>query len=90
MGLLDGFRRLTLDPSAGLRELRQQQMREVREQIQRTRQSAPPLWSCSTLPAADTERLARYNAERARGIVHTPEWDAAMAQLQRRFDGSSQ
>nr|WP_062336146.1 hypothetical protein [Herbidospora sakaeratensis] len=34
--------------------------------------------------APDT--LARYNAERGRGIVHTPEWDAAMADLQREHD----
>lgn len=26
--------------------------------------------------------LARYNAEVARGIVHTPEWDAFMAKKQ--------
>jgi hypothetical protein len=30
--------------------------------------------------------LAAYNAEVARGIVHTPEWDAKMAGLQREFD----
>lgn len=30
--------------------------------------------------------LATYNAERARGIVHTPEWTAAMAREQERFD----
>jgi hypothetical protein len=29
--------------------------------------------------------LARYNAERARGLVHTAEWDAKMAGLQREF-----
>jgi len=32
------------------------------------------------------ETLAVYNAERARGIVHTPEWDARMAALQVKFD----
>ena len=32
------------------------------------------------------EVLARYNAERARGIVHTPEWDERMASLQAKFD----
>ena len=32
------------------------------------------------------EALAVYNAEVARGIVHTPEWDARMADLQREFD----
>ena len=30
--------------------------------------------------------LATYNSERARGIVHTPEWDALMAAEQRRFN----
>lgn len=30
--------------------------------------------------------LARYNSEKARGIVHTPEWEALMAQEQARFD----
>lgn len=32
------------------------------------------------------EPLAVYNAERARGIVHTPEYDAEMATLQQRFN----
>ena len=32
------------------------------------------------------EALARYNAERARGIAHTPEWDALMASEQERFN----
>lgn len=31
--------------------------------------------------------LARYNAERYRGIVHAPEVDAVMAEAQRRYDG---
>jgi hypothetical protein len=31
------------------------------------------------------ETLARYNGERARGIAHTPEWDAQMAELQREY-----
>jgi hypothetical protein len=31
-------------------------------------------------------QLATYNAERARGIVHTPAWQAQMAELQARFD----
>ncbi len=30
--------------------------------------------------------LATYNAERSRGIVHTTEWDAKMAELQREYD----
>jgi hypothetical protein len=32
------------------------------------------------------QTLSRYNGERSRGLVHTPEWQAAMAELQRRFD----
>jgi hypothetical protein len=32
------------------------------------------------------EALAQYNSERARGLVHTPEWDARMAALQAEFD----
>jgi hypothetical protein len=32
------------------------------------------------------EALARYNAEVARGLVHTPEWAAEMARVQRAFD----
>jgi hypothetical protein len=35
---------------------------------------------------AEFETLAVYNAERARGIVHTAEWDAAMVALQCRFN----
>ncbi len=30
--------------------------------------------------------LGQYNAEIARGIVHTPEWDTKMALLQNQFD----
>ena len=30
--------------------------------------------------------LANYHSEKARGIVHTPEWDALMADEQRWFD----
>ena len=30
--------------------------------------------------------LANYNAERARGIVHTPEWDELMREHQEAFD----
>lgn len=32
------------------------------------------------------EQLAVYNAECARGIVHTPDWDARMAALQKEWD----
>jgi hypothetical protein len=35
---------------------------------------------------SEIETLARYNAERARGILHTFEWQEQMAKLQRRFD----
>lgn len=30
--------------------------------------------------------LALYNSEKARGIVHTTEWDARMAERQERFN----
>lgn len=40
----------------------------------------------STLIHDEAETLARYNAERYRGVVHTPEWQAAMARLQAQFD----
>lgn len=32
------------------------------------------------------DKLATYNAERSRGIMHTPQWQAEMAELQGRFD----
>lgn len=32
------------------------------------------------------EQLGRYNAERARGLVHTLEWQAFMSREQRWFD----
>jgi hypothetical protein len=32
------------------------------------------------------EALARYNAERDRGLMHTPQWDAKMAELQSEFE----
>lgn len=31
-------------------------------------------------------QLMVYNAERDRGILHTQEWQAAMSQLQRKYD----
>lgn len=34
----------------------------------------------------DYDQLARYNAEKARGIMHTPEHAAAMAKLQDDFN----
>lgn len=36
----------------------------------------------------DLDTLGRYNAERAHGIAHTPEWDEKMAGLQARFDAA--
>jgi hypothetical protein len=38
----------------------------------------------------EAEILAVYNAERARGIVHTAEWDDRMAELQAEFDQRQQ
>ena len=38
------------------------------------------------LSEVDLNRLGTYNAERARGIMHTPEWQAKMADMQARFD----
>jgi hypothetical protein len=38
------------------------------------------------LTAAEVHRLALYNAERSRGVAHTPDWQEQMADLQRRFD----
>lgn len=35
---------------------------------------------------SDYDQLAIYNAEVARGIVHTPEWDQKMAAVQQRFN----
>lgn len=37
---------------------------------------------------ADFNTLGKYNAERARGIVHTPEWQEKMAELQSQFDAT--
>jgi hypothetical protein len=34
----------------------------------------------------DVEKLARYNSEVARGIVHTDEWKAKMAAMQKTFN----
>src|SRR5260221_5167802 len=39
------------------------------------RPAVPP----SDLTFSELEQLATYNAERARGIMHTPEWQAKMA-----------
>ncbi len=40
------------------------------------------------LTAEQVSRLAVYNAEVHRGLVHTPEYAAEMAELQRRFDAT--
>lgn len=42
----------------------------------------------ATLSRSDIEVLGRYNAEVARGLLHTPEWKMKMAELQARFDGT--
>jgi len=34
----------------------------------------------------EVDKLAIYNSERARGIVHTDAWREQMAELQTRFD----
>ena len=38
-------------------------------------------------PLTDAEvfRLANYNSERDRGLLHTPEWQDSMAGLQERY-----
>lgn len=42
------------------------------------------------LTTAEVEALAAYNGEVARGIMHTPEWTARMAELQARFDAAAE
>ena len=34
----------------------------------------------------DYERLAKYNSEKSRGIVHTDEYASKMADIQHRYD----
>lgn len=46
----------------------------------------PARTSLSGLTEVELQRLGAYNAERARGLVHTDEWQAAMAALQARFN----
>lgn len=43
----------------------------------------PPMEEVST---ADTDRLATYNGEVLRGIVHTPKYDAEMVELQKKYN----
>lgn len=38
------------------------------------------------LTPAEFSALARYNGERYRGVLHTPEYAGRMAELQARFD----
>lgn len=38
------------------------------------------------IPPVVLNKLATYNAERARGIVHTEDWKKQMAELQSVFD----
>lgn len=38
------------------------------------------------LTPQDIHHLAAFNSERARGIMHTPEWIEKMARLQARFN----
>jgi hypothetical protein len=44
------------------------------------------LISSRPIETNEVDVLGRYNAEVARGIQHTPEWQAYMADLQQRFD----
>lgn len=49
----------------------------------------PPLPPGSLIVhVSDVDVLARYNAERARGILHTWEWQEKMAELQRQHDAA--
>lgn len=68
----------------------------MRLRRKRTRLVGPGYWddigdsldstgSIRTMPRK-FDPLARYNSERTRGIVHTPEWVEQMKALQREFD----
>ncbi len=46
--------------------------------------------SFEQLTAESVNRLARFNAEESRGLVHTEEYCKQMAKLQARFDRSQQ
>lgn len=52
----------------------------------RWRRERRPRDNGTGLSEFELDRLGTYNAERARGIVHTPAWQAQMAELQARFD----
>jgi hypothetical protein len=46
-------------------------------------------WEYGPPPALpNIDALATYNAEKARGIVHTREWDLRMAELQLYFNSN--
>lgn len=42
------------------------------------------------LPESEVAALAMYNAERWRGVTHSPAWSEAMAVLQARFDAAAE
>lgn len=46
-----------------------------------------PVWTALTYQ--EIHVLAAYNAERARGLMHTTDWQARMAELQVRFDADA-
>jgi hypothetical protein len=59
------------------KEERERQAADAQRAVRRRRLGPMP---------AEFEALAVYNAERWRGLVHTAEYDAAMARLQCRFN----
>jgi hypothetical protein len=59
--------------------------KQAAEQEAANRQRAQRRYRLGSMPAK-FEDLAVYNAECSRGIVHTPGYDAAMAELQRQFN----
>lgn len=42
-----------------------------------------------SLPEYELNKLANYNAEKSRGLLHDPQWKVYMAELQERFDAAS-
>lgn len=51
------------------------------------RWGAPPIEF--GLPEYEMTKLANYNAEKARGLLHDPQWEAYMAELQERFNAAA-
>lgn len=48
---------------------------------------ADDFWLGKVPPSiGDFDALARYNAERGRGLVHHPAWDARMSEIQDYFN----